>query len=63
MMNPNKEQSKIKNDGQTGIAGEDQPRWAPPESQPEPRPTEPVLDEPQNAGAGRDSSSTTKSSN
>ena len=28
---------------QKGLASEDQPAWAPPESQPEPRPADPIL--------------------
>lgn len=29
-----------------GLANEDQPTWQPPESQPEPRPAEPILNNP-----------------
>ena len=29
-----------------GFSNETEPTWAPPESQPEPRPIEPILDEP-----------------
>lgn len=30
--------------GRDGMADEDQPKWSPPESQPEPRPVDPILD-------------------
>ena len=37
------DQNKKTSQDQKGLAEEDHPQWAPPESQPEPRPAEPVL--------------------
>ncbi|MGE0526558.1 MAG: hypothetical protein AB7G93_13840 [Bdellovibrionales bacterium] len=40
-----------------GLADEDQPSWSPPETQPEPRPTEPVLNQPSNSSQSTNTNS------
>jgi hypothetical protein len=40
-----------------GFAIEDEPTWAPPEHQPEPRPTEPILNDPTSPKQGSQTNS------